>query len=133
MTLGAPVATVCIFVCALSLISCSGAPEAYQNEIGLTVLVRQDSPTSVMTASIEGTLAVVNDACFGLDIGSGILVTVFPTGTITVGDDGVDVPTIGTVRLGDSLRARGGFVPRSSSPVEIPKACVTDELIEIMP
>lgn len=120
-------------MCVLALTGCSVAPDMPRNENGVTILVRQDRPETIMTAVVEGTLSVVNDACLGIDTGDGVLVTVFPAGTSFAGKDGVDIPNLGTVRIGDPIRTRGGFLPLSSSPIEIPDDCVTDELIEIMP
>lgn len=61
-------------------------------------------------AAISGTLAVVDGGCLGLgDDGGSQIVVVWPSGTAALPDDvGIDVPGMGTYRLGDEVEGGGG-------------------------
>ena len=64
---------------AMSMVSvgCVPSPE-YPDYVAL---VRPQVDETIMTAAIEGNLALINDECFGIEAEEGLFVAVFPRGT----------------------------------------------------
>ena len=73
-------------------------------------LVAPVPPSAVMEALLNGELARDDAGCLALDTGSERHVLQFPFGTSLHEDgEGVDVPELGEVRLGDAIQGGGGF------------------------
>ena len=117
-----------ILAVSMVLAGCVRPPE--QSEY--VALVRPQADETIMTAEIEGNLALVNDRCFGIEAEEGLFVAVFPSGTIA-DSESVTIPGIGRIEIGEHLSTGGGFIPPDRAGVDIPAKCTTKEVIVVTP
>lgn len=110
------------------LAGCVPSPEHSEH----VALVRPQADETIMTAAIEGELALVNDECFGLEADEGLFVAVFPRGT-TSDAESVTIPGIGRIEIGERLSTGGGFISPDRAGVDIPRNCTTNEVIAVTP
>lgn len=92
------------------------------------LLVSPDSSRAGDGAVIEGKLAVVNNACFGLDNGTTVSTAIFPKRTSIVDPSTIRIPGVGTLKLGQKFTGGGGNIDASFSGVKVPAECATPEI-----
>lgn len=97
----------------------AGPPPAVQRAEGVTLLAADERPDAVMDAQIIGTLTVAESGCLALAADGGSYPLEFPFGS-RLDDDGgsVEVPGLGTLRLGDEIAGGGGYVAVPDAPEE---------------
>lgn len=113
-----------VVLAAVAVLSgCSQEPlVVVQRAGGSTMVADGTQPDFVMMANIEGTLLRTDQGCFGLELEHGqVVVLQLPIGSTLAEDgQGVTVPTVGIVRLGDAVAANG-FQPLDHP--EVPPEC----------
>ncbi len=113
---------------AVSMVFAGCVPSPEHTEY--VALVRPQVDETIMTAAIEGNLALVNDECFGIEAEAGLFVAVFPRGT-TSDEESVTIPEVGRIEIGEHLSTGGGFIPPDRAGVYIPGNCTTKEVIAV--
>jgi hypothetical protein len=115
-----------VLVGVLVLTGCSAGSGYVVDESGDGVLVSAaSSPDVQMQALISGELTITASGCFGI----GDTPAIFPVGTVRDGD-GLDVPGLGNIDLGDAVEFGGGSVPISDG---IPEECAGDVVAVLNP
>ena len=84
-------------------------PQVVQRAGGTTMLAAAIRPEAFMLAAIEATLTRTRLGCLALGDDEAMMVVQCPYGT-TLSEDGtsIDVPGLGLVRIGDTVRGGGG-------------------------
>lgn len=117
---------VAVLLGVLVLTGCSAGSGYVVDDTADGVLVSAaSSPDVQMQALISGELTITASGCFGV----GDAPAIFPVGTVRDGD-GLDVPGLGSIDLGDSVEFGGGFVPITDG---IPEECTADEVAVLNP
>ncbi|MFF2274603.1 hypothetical protein [Agromyces sp. NPDC058126] len=109
------------------LLGC-GVPGASSTSVqragGSIMVAASTEPEDVMEALVVGELTRTPMGCLALESGSDTHILQFPFGT-TLADDGrsVEVPGLGAVELGDSIKGGGGYIKLP----DVPRECRTDD------
>lgn len=113
----------------LTLTGCGGSDTVgVQVHAGTTALIASSSD-SAMDAEVRGVIQVGADGCLGV-VSEGTtqpVPLIWPEGsTLTEAGDAVDVPGLGTVRVGQTISGGGGEVtnPTGSRYADIPDGCL---------
>jgi hypothetical protein len=110
-----------------TLSACS--PTLETSADGHVALVNPNTSAVALAASSGGILTLINQKCFAVITESAVSVAVFPQGTaISADGESLTIPRIGTVTLGDSFVAGGGYVEPAKSPVAVPADCSTNDV-----
>ena len=107
-------------IAAVALAGCGTAVTPAVQRAGDSILLAAaEAPDGAMDALILGTLTHTEDGCLAVEHEGNTYVLQFPYGS-RLADDGesVEVPGVGTLRLGDAIEGGGGYVNVPDAPNE---------------
>jgi hypothetical protein len=101
-------------------------------------LVNPTRPNGGTDAQISGILIRDDAGCFALEGEFGTYVVVFPAGTTLAEDEqSIDLPTVGTVELGDMIDWGGGYYGAAHltqiTGLQVSEECASGELALMNP